>query len=673
MPTLAPSQESIEAFDQALFDACALLRPPEHLTLSQWSDKYMMLSPEGSARPGRWHTANAEYQREIMDSLTDPTVETTVFMASSQVGKSQSALNWCGYIAHHDPGPILFVEPDENLAKTVAKDRIDPMIRDVPVLVPLFGRAGKKGSKNDTLYKAFPGGQISLVWASSPTQMASRPVRYVITDEEGAYDAAPNKEGDPVELAKARMATFPNRKHFRVSSPRNRRTCSITKAFYELSDQRHYYVPCPHCGEMQTLEWDRMSYKLNAEGEVDPATVFYTCLFGCVIEHFDKGGMIRKGEWRAHAPGRKIRGYHISALYSTLGFTWTELCAKHAAIKGDVGKLQTFTNTMLGLPWDEQAEGADMSELQKHAEDYEAEAPAGIVFVTCGADVQKNRIEASKWGWGLNHQAWLIEHRVIHGETDNHKTGAWPEFDEWRRLRVEHQSGLFLPVACTFVDSSDGNRTAAVYDYCKSREAEKVFAIKGSSQPKAPLVSEAKRWGRNKVLGVTVGTSTAKDTIFARLQITDKSSPGYTHFPKHPESGASATYFQQLTAEALVTHHTRQGERAVWEKQRPRNETLDCYVYAFAAKAFTRAPIERLATTLKARIERMTAEGKLQPSNWLQRRDDAEFLRQSLAKRGVNESVLSAISPASPSQLPISKKKPRKSIKRPGFAWIHWD
>ena len=664
---LPSSPEGIASFELALFNACALLRPPEKLTVDQWADKYGMLSSEGSARPGRWSTATAEYQREPMSMLTPGTpFETVVCMWSSQVGKTAIGLWFAAFHIEHDPAPIMFVEPDETLAKTIAKDRIDPMIRDTPVLAPLFGKT--RGTGNDTLRKSFPGGQITFAWASSPTQMASRPIRILITDEEGAYDAAPNKEGNPVTLARARMATFKGtRKHLRVSSPRLRKTCLMTKAF-EASDQRHFYVACPQCGHSQTLRWEQLHWP-TIDGKADTGACYYVCeQNGCEIVEADKYRMIRNGEWIAHNPGGgdgRTAGYHLSALYSTIGYTWSELIDEFLACEGLPDRLQAFTNTKLGLPWDEQAEGADVGELAKHVEDYPAEAPAWMLMVTCGADVQKDRIEATKWGWGERSQSGVIEHRIFHGATSDSKSGAWPEFDAWRRRQVEHESGLTLPTVCTFVDSSDGNRTQQVYEYCRSREADKVFACKGSSMPAAPLVAEAKRRGKTRTLLVMVGTSTAKDTLFARLQIADPAAAGYIRFPRHLASGCTKEYFAQLTAEALVTHQTKGGEISRWEKQRNRNEALDCAVYAFAAKEYVRPPMGLLAEKLRAKVARMTAQGLLpRPSTWAEKVGaTAVALQQSLS---------SASSAALPSPQPAkSFRKQRKPIQIPGFKWIH--
>ena len=50
-------------------EAWSLWRPPPRLTLSEWADRYRILSSESSAEPGQWITAKAPYEREIMDAI----------------------------------------------------------------------------------------------------------------------------------------------------------------------------------------------------------------------------------------------------------------------------------------------------------------------------------------------------------------------------------------------------------------------------------------------------------------------------------------------------------------------------------------------------------------------------------------------------------------------------
>ena len=70
----------------------ATLKPPPELTLSQWADRYRMLSAESSAEPGRWHTDKAPYQREIMDAIGDAHIRRVVIMCAAQLGKTELLL-----------------------------------------------------------------------------------------------------------------------------------------------------------------------------------------------------------------------------------------------------------------------------------------------------------------------------------------------------------------------------------------------------------------------------------------------------------------------------------------------------------------------------------------------------------------------------------------------------
>ncbi len=663
---LSSSAEGVHSFEQVLFDACALLRPPEKLTISQWADKYAVLSAEGSSRPGKWYTSNAEYQRFPMDLLSPGSpYETVVLMWASQVGKTQIGLHFVAYHMHHDPQPIIFIEPTEDLCKVIVRDRIEPMIRDTPVLTPLFGTRGGRNAGNDTMMKYYPGGSFAMGWANSPSQMASRARGIAVSDEEDRMEA--NKEGDPILQLRKRMATFKRRKHLRVSSPGLRRTSRIAKA-HEQSDQFARLLPCPDCGHMQTLRFEQVKYiRASSEpGDYRLSDCWYECEC-CThqIREADKFAMDRAGEWRLIQRGGdgKTAGLQLSSLYSTLGYTWAEIAMEYLQCEGNSEKLRVFANTVLALPWDEEAEGIELSEVAKHAEPYPAEAPMGVLLVTIGADVQKDRVEATRWGWGVR-TSWVLEHRVFHG--DPVQPDVWRDFDAWRRREVEHESGLTIPTAATFIDSGDGNRTQAVYEYTRKRVRERVFACKGSSQHGAPLVNRGSKVGRYKTWLFSVGTSTAKDTIYSRLGIADAERPGYIHFPDTLDS----EYFAQLTAEKLVTHRTRGGEESRWEPQRKRNEALDCAVYNHAAREFLKADMPRLQQAMDARIARLSSSGILQ------QRLAARAATVAGTSPALQSRASSAASPSQPgnsTQNPhrIMSKKAKRVVKRPGFAWIH--
>jgi phage terminase large subunit GpA-like protein len=104
------------------------------MTVSQWADAYRQLSRETSAAPGPWSTARAEYQRGVMDAMSDPTVHTVVVPKAHQVGYTEMLGNMLGFHIHQFPSPILVIQPTERMAEAWSQERLDAMLRDTPVL-----------------------------------------------------------------------------------------------------------------------------------------------------------------------------------------------------------------------------------------------------------------------------------------------------------------------------------------------------------------------------------------------------------------------------------------------------------------------------------------------------------------------------------------------------------
>ena len=111
------------------------LRPDPDLTVSAWADKHRILSPRGANEAGPWRTARTPYLREIMDALSPRhPAQRVVFMKGSQVGATESANCWIGYVIHHAPGPMLAVQPTVELAKRFSQQRVEPLIEASPIL-----------------------------------------------------------------------------------------------------------------------------------------------------------------------------------------------------------------------------------------------------------------------------------------------------------------------------------------------------------------------------------------------------------------------------------------------------------------------------------------------------------------------------------------------------------
>lgn len=223
------------------------LKPDSILLVSDWADQNRVLSQMASAEPGKFRTERPPYLKEIMDALSPSSpIEKVVFMKGSQIGGTEAGNNWVGYVIDQAPGPMLVVQPTVEMGKRWSKGRLAPLIEDSPCLRNKVSDPRARDSGNTVQSKEFPGGIVVITGANSAVGLRSMPVRYLFLDEIDAYPPDADSEGDPFTLAIQRTSTFARRKIFIVSTPTIQGLSRIEKEFNE-SDQRYYFVPCPHC------------------------------------------------------------------------------------------------------------------------------------------------------------------------------------------------------------------------------------------------------------------------------------------------------------------------------------------------------------------------------------------------------------------------------------------
>jgi phage terminase large subunit GpA-like protein len=258
--------------------------------------------------------------------------------------------------------------------------------------------------------------------------------------------------------------------------------------------------------------------------------------------------------------------------------------------------LKVWVNTSLGETWKEATEGVDPSGLLQRKENWGRIAPDGVMILTLGVDVQDDRLEAEVIGWGLGQESWSLQYHVLHGDPTNNK--VWDDLDKVISQTIKTSDGRVLSVGAGCVDSG-GHHTQKVYEYCKAREYNRIFAIKGANQTGKPLVSKFSKSNKLRVKLFTIGTDTAKQMIYSRLKI-HQPGAGYCHFPAdYPEE-----YFRQLTSERIQTKFVNGHPTRVWVIPKGRrNEALDCRVYGMAALHILNPNLEELAKTQE--IERL--------------------------------------------------------------------
>lgn len=564
-------------------------KPRSKLTGSQWADLNRYVAPGTSPEPGEWRTSRVPYLREPMDAMTDRTTETVVLMWASQLGKSELLLNVMGFYVDQDPAPQLMLQPTVEAAESFSKERIDPTFRYSPALADKLedgkdGRGTSRKSSTTIRMKHYPGGYLALVGSNSPAGLASRPIRVLLADEIDRY--SPTKEGDPLKLANQRTTNFHNRKRCYVSTPTIKGASPI-EAEYLKSDQRLYYVPCPHCGHEHFWKWEYVKWDKDEAGNVLPETARIVCPKCGEIErgaYKPNPDILNKGRWIPTNKESRIKGYHINSLYSP----WVNLFSLveefvTATRNRDKAGLMEFINLKLGEPWDEHDGEQDIWEyLHKRREYYpdNSSLPEKVLVLTAGVDVQHDRLECTVYGWGDGKECWGIEHRIIYGSPDLPDT--WQQLDGFLQQRRCLPSGVQIPVSCTFVDSGDGTYTANVYRYTKARERLRVFSIKGRGGVGVPFLNNPTKSNTEGAMLFSLGVDAGKSLVMSRLKIDDEGA-GYVHYPRQAECGFNENFFQQLTAEVFEQKFEKGKVISGWKKIRERNEALDCMVYATAA------------------------------------------------------------------------------------------
>jgi phage terminase large subunit GpA-like protein len=566
---MAARQKKIEV-TKYQWEALQFLRPPEQLTVSEWAEKYRMLDSKSSAMPGPWSNDITPYLTGVMDEFNNYETEKIIFVKPTQIGGTEALQNMIGYIVMQDPSPTMIVYPTDTLAKSVSENRLQPMLKATPEIA-------KKFDENSSLLELqFDSMYISLTGSNSPSGLASKPIRFLMMDEVDKYPGASSKEADPIKLATERTKTFHNKKIYITSTP-TLKTGHIWKEKEAADIEKHFFVPCPHCGEYIEFKFQNIRFPddegMSYADRAEFAT--YVCQeCGCLITDNDKHNMLKLGEWRTVRHNTKyVRNvaFWINTLYSPF-VRWSDIAKEFLVSKDDPEDLQNFVNSWLAEAWED-------TKLKTSAElvlERQTELPAYVVpqwtkLLTAGVDVQENSLYWSIRAWG----EFLTSQNIAHGQSL-----SFEEIERIMNMQYMTEEGDPMVVNLCLIDS--GDQTDIVYDFC-ALHSDYALPVKGSSHAqlshyKLSMVNktDSRAYGMQLVL---VDGGRYKDMIAGRMQRPNGKGSWMVY------SGCDMEYATQVTAEHKVNVKTPSGTKQVWQKKSSHadNHYLDAEVYALAA------------------------------------------------------------------------------------------
>lgn len=579
------------------------IRPRRVLNNAEWAGKYRRLTAKGgAAEPGPWRNDRIPQLMAVQRALDDDhPAPLVIFVGSLQIAKSEVGLNWIFRSIHQAPCSILAGFPNEKQARKWVRTRLNSGIEETPVIRTLIPLGRKVDAGNTLTEKHYPGGVLYTASANIKADLAQISVRKVLVEEVDRWPPPFEDEGDQVELAKGRTAAFAGREKIFVNSTPTTEEESRIWPMWLQSTMERYYLPCPHCNEMQVWSFDNLKWP-----ERKPQQAMLMCVeCAALIEERHKPELLRAGEWRAEHPELEevAKGFHLNGLYTPIGLgrSWAAHARAWDEARGHPAKEQVFVNTRRGEVWKSEKVRLEWEAIASRREPYRLRTiPPGVLLLTCGVDVQHDRIEAAILGWSRGERCTLIDYNKLYGSPTNDET--WKALDDYLARDFLNTAGVTMRLAATGIDS--GNWQHEVINFTRSRKGRNIFATKGSSVRSRPPIGrptlvDVNYRGVSQKRGAEqyqIGVSVLKTTLYQRLKDDAEALPASRLVRFSDELGDE--FFRQLTAEKF-------DPKDGWGKVYDRNEALDCVVIAMAIAMHHTTQVHRMREADWQRLEQL--------------------------------------------------------------------
>lgn len=569
----------------------------------KWCRQNVVIDDRVSQFRGPFSLDLAPDAPEILRSMVDPAVETTVIVGPTQFLKTTLLIGAACYVLKNIGGAVTWVLDSRDNARDFSNQRWQPTVSASHGLSDLI--TGDLAAFT-ALTLPYANGTLRFAGSGSPGKVSSFPASTIIGDEVDKYPQLLRDEAGTLEQVTDRTGASFGYRRWLASSP------TVTTGTIWLAalkgDCRRFHTPCPHCSQLfvwnfAQLQWDKAAR--GVDGRWDMARVERTAHYVCPhcqgeIHEHHRRDILEDSRWipsETQPLDLRCHSYFRSSFHNLHpNKSFARIAQKHLEAGREPSARQNFTNSWLGDAHEEEGAVLDDKDVAKRAEAYlEHESrtlPEGALVLTAGIDVQGDRIEAEIVGWGEGDESWGIQYRVIPGDPTTDQ--PWDDLEEWLQRRWLHPAGFVLSPAAACFDT--GHESDRVYKFVRPRLARRYFATKGSSGGYGePLVARPRKSGVHVVPLFMIGTITAKEIVYSRLRLPEP-GPGYMHFPKNPKRGYDSDFFRQLTAEKCVTKwKAGRKTKTFINPSGRRNEALDVRICALVAKELLNPDLTAIA------------------------------------------------------------------------------
>lgn len=633
MQTAAPNETSEQAEswrqDVLVFTEGErrVFRRKERMSTSEWAERHRIVT--NGPMTGKWKNETTPYLVDPMNTLDLPHVRRVILMFAPQTGKTQVAFNFLGHMIDTDPGPTMYVMPDEKVCKRIARKRIIPMFRSCPRLAALLSA---RPDDTTILSVSFINGMdFMMAWATSAAEISSESIKYLIRDEIDKFPDFSGKEADPLSLTEIRTnAYLYSKKIIDLSTPADESGYIGNAIDHDADELRRYHVVCPICLAAQVMHFGQFSWPETIR---DPREIVrkrlahYQCeACGMLWDDHMRDLAVRKGFWKAETPVDRPQcvAFNLPAWYSP----FVSLSAVVAAyLRGleDPGKLMVFITQYKAEVWKENITPKDENKLlDSHRTDIPPlMIPPQAVALTCGIDVQKFGFWFVVRAWAEDLTSWLIQYGFLSAfasvealifHTAYQVQNSEKKMEIWRAA-IDTGGGL--------TQDEDWTRTEEIYEWIRAVNikyrsgigTDRVFGTKGASRPMGGgmqriNISTLQKFPHSNLpipgsLELRLLDSAQfKALIHWRLERGLDDATGGTgasqRFFLHAETGTD--YALQILSEEMV--RDRRGKK-YWKRIRRANHLLDAEVLAAAAADDQWLPsLKMLSSWMRAKAEK---------------------------------------------------------------------